>query len=325
MLVARLGFRRLLVAALVLGSGISFAQGLLPSFGALLTLRLVEGSSYLAIVVAAPTLIAQLSPDRLRPLAMTLWGTFFGVSFAVVAILGLPLVTVAGPQSPFIAHENYMLSCAVLLIGIFPRQRALPADVHGRFSLRRVVRMHLTIYRSPFIAAPAIGWSFYTLTFVACLTLLPTLVAPDARQTVAGLMPIAGIAVSMTFGVILMRWVQAYAVIMTGFSLALLIALGFLALPYDPVLCVLLLAVLGLVQGASFASVPQLNATDEGRAHANGAMAQTGNLGNSLGTPILLAIIALFGSNGVVVFLVAAFAAALGAHFLMAAARQRRF
>jgi MFS transporter, DHA1 family, inner membrane transport protein len=43
----------------------------------------------------------------------------------------------------------------------------------------------------------------------------------------------------------------------------------------------------GLVQGASFAAIAQLNAAPEDRAMAAGALAQMGNLGTVTGTPLL--------------------------------------
>jgi DHA1 family inner membrane transport protein len=54
------------------------------------------------------------------------------------------------------------------------------------------------------------------------------------------------------------------------------------------------------VQGASFAAIPQLNTTAATQAQAYGAMAQTGNLGNTVGTPALLAIMAVTGYAGLI-------------------------
>jgi len=55
---------------------------------------------------------------------------------------------------------------------------------------------------------------------------------------------------------------------------------------------------LGIVQGASFAAIPELNPTAEGRAKAAGAVAQLGNLGTTTGTPVLAALLAAAGPGG---------------------------
>jgi DHA1 family inner membrane transport protein len=46
--------------------------------------RVLEGLSHLAIVVVGPTAIAGLAPGRGQGAAMTLWSSFFGVTYAVL-------------------------------------------------------------------------------------------------------------------------------------------------------------------------------------------------------------------------------------------------
>ena len=113
MLVARVRYRRALLGALWLGALVSAAQALLPALPVMLGLRLIEGLSHLAIVVAAPTLIAQIATDRQRGLALTLWGTFFGVAFAIMAWGGRPLALAAGVPALFVLHGAYMAGFAL--------------------------------------------------------------------------------------------------------------------------------------------------------------------------------------------------------------------
>lgn len=319
LIAARLGFRRLILAALLLGAVVSAGQSTLPPLWVMLISRVIEGLSHLVIVVVAPTLIAQMSSDRFRPVAMTLWSTFFGVSFALVVWLGVPLVDANGAGSLFVAHGFYMLVIAALLFMQLPEDEGGPVGVNLGFS--DVIAEHGRIYRSPFVAAPAIGWLFYTLTFVSLLTVLPDMVAPKHRAFVAGTMPLAGIAVSMTLGVLLLRVLSAVQVVLLGFGLATFITSGFLILPGDPWLCVALLGALGLVQGASFVAIPALNREADAQARANGALAQMGNLGNACGTPILLLMIAGFGPAGLVWFAVICYTAGISAHVILARRR----
>ena len=75
------------------------------------------------------------------------------------------------------------------------------------------------------------------------------------------------------------------------------------------------------MQGASFAAVPQLNTTAAAQARGNGALAQMGNIGNTLGTPVIAAIILSFGYAGMIWAVAAVFAAGAATHFLLARRR----
>jgi MFS transporter, DHA1 family, inner membrane transport protein len=322
MVVARFGYRSLLLAALVLGAVISAYQALLPPFHLMLTSRLLEGASHLVIVVAAPTLIAQVSADRHRGAAMTIWGTFFGVAFALVAWLGLPLVNAHGPASLFVAHSAAMAVVAAVLFVMPPREKHLSSDT-GALNVLEILKQHVETYRSAFIVAPAMGWLFYTLAFVSLLTLLPNYVAADNRAFVAGAMPLASIISSMTLGLFLVRYMAATQVVIAGFMLAIACVIFLWFFAGSVLGCVALFAALGLVQGASFASVPELNKDARTRAYANGAMAQMGNLGNLSGTPLLLLMMAGLGFNGLILFALSCYLAGIAIHIAMAMGRAR--
>ena len=321
LIVDRLGFRRLLFFALILGGVISLYQATLPSFWPMLFSRLFEGISHLIIVVAAPTLIAQSSSDRFRGWAMTLWSTFFGVAFALAAWFGLPLVQAQGLSSIFLAHGIYML-LVLILLSFFLRQPLPRHQVPTPLGLVDILRQHWVAYRSPFISAPGFGWLFYTFTFVSLVTILPDLVPPEDRSFVAGSMPLASIAVSLLVVGTLLRFIPAVHIVLVGFVLAIAaIMLIWLRVDVTQV-AILLFAVLGLVQGGSFAAVPQLNKDVESQARANGAMAQMGNLGNTLGTPVCLAILSFAGLNGLIVTIIGFYVIGVTVHLVQAKRRR---
>jgi DHA1 family inner membrane transport protein len=320
MLVARIRFRRALLAALWLGAVVSLVQAVLPPLPVMMGLRLVEGVSHLALVVAAPTLIAQIATDAQRGLALTLWGTFFGVAFTAMAWGGRPFAELAGVPALFIAHGIYMAACALYLS---PRLRSLPREVAPpSITLTSIMAIHSAIYRSARISAPAVGWLFYTFCFVSILTVLPPYLDPAWRGFVIGAMPLVSIAVSMTLGVALLRRVSAVAVTLLGFagSALCMIWLGFV--PAGVLACLMLAGVMGLIQGASFAAVPELNADRTTQAQANGAMAQLGNLGNTLGTPVMALALAGWGYGSMPVIAGLAFVLGLMAHLFLAGLRR---
>jgi len=93
-------------------------------------------------------------------------------------------------------------------------------------------------------------------------------------------------------------------------------------LPGDAVACLFLAGAMGLVQGASFAAVPQLNGTPAHQAQANGAMAQMGNLGNTLGTPVMALVLGGLGYAALPVVAGAAFICGAVVHVVLALRRK---
>ncbi|MEX0303955.1 MAG: MFS transporter [Leisingera sp.] len=318
--VSSFGYRRSLVWALWAGAAMSALQVLHLPYGLFLVTRLVEGLSHLGIVVAGPTLMALLANDRQRGTALTVWSTFFGVSFALLNWLGLPLVAAQGLLALFAAHAVLMAALALLLAWALrglpvPERQPLP-------SLAKLPALHLSIYRSPFKLAPAAGWLFYTCCFVALLTVLPPHLPEGQRAFVMGAFPLISIASSMTAGVALLRAMPAVQLAQAGYGLCTAAGLWLWAVPGDWLACFALAAAFGLVQSGSFASVPQLNSTAADQAEANGAMSQAGNAGNVIGTPLLLAALGIAGYGGMMLVVCVLFLAGILVHQLLAAQRR---
>ncbi|MCL3881157.1 MFS transporter [Marivita sp. GX14005] len=287
MVVNRIGTRRALIGSLLLGALVSFWQASLPAMPWMIASRVIEGTSHLLIVVAAPTLIAETTPDRLRPAALTLWSTFFGVAFALLAITAPALIALGGLPALILSHGLWMAGAAALCALALPASAAYtaPPQSHGSILAR-----HVTAYVTPGIAAPALAWLCYTLTFVSVLTVLPLLMGGAAPLWLGSAAPLVSIAVSLTAGVALLSRFRAWGVVIGGFTACLAAALGTLALGFTATTVLALFAAMAFVQGSGFALVPQLNPDPNARALANGAMAQMGNLGNLTGTPLLIAL-----------------------------------
>jgi predicted MFS family arabinose efflux permease len=136
-------------------------------------------------------------------------------------------------------------------------------------------------------------------------------------------MPLVSIVVSMSAGVWLLRYMSAIQVVQIGFSACVLCMIWLLVAQGDAWACFALAAALGLVQGASFAAVPQLNPGAADQARANGAMAQMGNIGNTLGTPALAAVGLLGGYQAILVTTIAIMSLGAVLHGVMARYRRR--
>ncbi len=303
-LVTRLGPKRVMLSALALGAVISMLQSLMLPYGWMLASRVPEGLSHLAIVVVGPTAIAATANLRYQGLVMTLWGSFFGLTFTVLAYFGPSFVAANGPAPLFLLHAIWMLFCTLCLWWLMPADPVDPILPPGR----PVLQHHLITYRSPWIAAPAMGFVCYTVSYVALLTLLPGEVHPDWAKFVAVAMPLVSILVSLTIGVALLGLMPAVRVVQAGFAVVILGAIGLWAVwgqgPSEAVFACLIAAAMGIVQGASFASIPQLNPAVADRAQAAGAIAQLGNLGTTIGTPALAVILGYAGATGLAFFLI---------------------
>ncbi|NIZ13526.1 MFS transporter [Phaeobacter sp. HF9A] len=310
--VSAIGYRRTLVWALSLGAVMSALQGLDLPFGLFLLTRMIEGASHLGVVVAAPTLMVLITTPGSRGLALTLWSTFFGVAFALLNWIGLPFVHAHGVQALFGVHAAIMAALAVIL---HLALRGLPVPARVPFpQLNTLLPLHLGIYRSPFKLAPAAGWLFYTCCFVSILTVLPPFLSEENRAMIMGAIPLVAIAVSMTLGVSLLRRMPAVRLAQLGFTACALSMLWLWVMPGFWLACLALGASFGLVQSGSFSSVPQLNHDAAAQSEANGAMAQAGNLGNAIGTPLLVGMITLAGYSGLVLTLALLFLGGALAH-----------
>lgn len=309
---SRVGAKRALVGAMMAGAIISALQAFGPSYAMMIALRILEGFSHLAIVVCGPILIAALATKENRAFAMTLWASFFGVAYAVLGLIAPSVLAATGPAGLFGGHAVWMGVLAALLAFTLPADQAAAVKPAGN-----ILRQHIAIYRSPRISAPAMGFVFYTFLYVASLTLLPPAAPLAAQAVLATGMPLISILVSLTFGVWILKRISAVRLVQFGY----LCAIPGYALLYlfwgdtSGVIfaCLLLSAALGVAQGASFAAIPELNISNEDQAAAAGAVAQLGNVGTTLGTPILaLALV----QGGIAVLTLVAILCCLGGVFL---------
>lgn len=319
-----LGYRRTVIAGLIAGAALSILQMALLPMPVMLALRVLEGLSHLAIVVAAPVLIAASAPPARLGLAMSLWSTFFALTYTILALAGRPLALALGVPALFGAHAIWMVLIAALLMNLLPQEEP-PRLPKLRF--QALIQQHLAIYGSPRIAAPACGFVCYTSIYVALLTVLPPMAGASLQPVLALWMPLASIAVSLSLGVWLLGRVEPVRVVMLGFALALPGALGLGLAPDLPLVQLAaplgIAGALGLVQGASFAAIAALNPAGPARAQAAGAVAQLGNIGTTAGTPLLAALIAAQGAGAIPVFVAGLALLGIGLHLWQAQRRAR--
>lgn len=305
-LAGRLGYRRVLIIALLIGTGLSLVQALAPPMPLLLASRLVEGISHLGIVVAAPTMIVIASAPRHQSLTMGLWGSFFGVAFALAGWVGPSILSMGGPPMLFVAHAILLMVVALCALRLPKPPGTRPDALAGVSSTPRVqglVRDNLAVYANPRIVLPGIVFFFHTAMFIALLTFVPRLTAdPSATSHLLVILPLTSIAGTFLAGLLAQYLIPPQGLALLAYGAVAVLSIGVAMSAATPLALIAfataLLLASGLIQGASFAMIPYLARNPEEQATANGAVAQLGNLGSTIGPPVFALAIDAFGAAG---------------------------
>ena len=132
-----------------------------------------------------------------------------------------------------------------------------------------------------------------------------------------GILPLISIVSALAFMPFLLARYSAISLVTIGFALATFITLLSFTTISTPVIWITLFAVLGMIQSASFAAVPQLNTSAQTQVLSNGIMAQAGNLGNTVGMPILLLVLNTTNTNGMMIAIAIIYAMGAVGHITM--------
>ncbi|MEO0358003.1 MAG: MFS transporter [Pseudomonadota bacterium] len=298
--VARFGLRRAMIWALIVGGCVSLAQSVLPTTAVMFALRGVEGVSHLAIVIAAPTLMAGLANDRDRPVVMGIWASFFGVALAILAVITPALLAMGDLFAVLVFHGGGMLAMAWTVARNVPQEQPQTVEV------KRFISEHRAIYSNPKSVIAGGGFVFYTILYIALIAVLPLELGFGATQT--AILPLISLIGTFGAGYLARRFAPP-AITLFGFGAMLVIILWCAWAPGLIAVTAIFLAA-GFIPGGAFATIPFFNDSLADRARATGAIAQLGNVGTTLGTPIFVLTLSLGGLNAVL--LVAAFFAASG-------------
>ncbi|MDR7305243.1 MFS transporter [Rhodoferax saidenbachensis] len=295
-----IGYRRLLLTGLGLGTVLALVQSFLLPFPLFWATRAFEGASHLAVVVAAPTLMAASAGPDHRSVAMGLWSTFVGAAFAISAAV-LPLVLAQlGLSAVFYLHAT-VLALAWVAVWVLVPVDAVPMGTHPRPAVAALLAQHVAIYTHWTTALPGLCFLCYTFMAVALLTFVPTLTGTD-RLWMAAVLPIMSVAGTFCAGWLAQYWMSPLVLVRTAFmavaAVALAAGVSLLAGWWLPPVALLLMFSAGVAGGSAFALIPYLNDQSALQARANGAVAQLGNLGSTLGPPTFALAVSIWGGPG---------------------------
>ena len=232
MAVGRVGARISLVTGASVLAVAGFGEAVAPNAAVLIVWRAAESLGYLAITVAAPTLIVHLAGRRGRDAAMALWSTFVPVGLAIGTAIAAPVAELSSWRAvPAMGGIAAVLLAAAAWLRL-PRAAAGVAPAgrreHNPFRSDRSERQgHAQAFESGAISCRsddsirsesalastpgthdrpdarmwlvALGFGLYAMVSVGILALTPTFmverfgVAPTAAGLIAGLASLANI------------------------------------------------------------------------------------------------------------------------------------
>lgn len=278
----RFGMRRTLVAGLALQGVASAAGAAAHDATLLIASRLAEGVGFLAVIVAAPALIARVVPASRAAGPMAAWSTFMPAGMALV-LLASPWLLAGGWRALWWAGCALTLCYAALAAWLAPRDDATSSPPRGS-----VLSLHRTLLaRGPL--ALLVLFMLYAGGWFALFGLLPVvlhggLAATPAQANMLTALAIAsGGAGNLAGGALLARGMRPASLVTRALGVSALLALsvGIASVGAWPRywLVVAFAIVAGLVPPALFAEAPAQAPHPSALGLTLGMMMQGNNLG----------------------------------------------
>lgn len=295
-----------LLSAFAIGAGAGGAPLLLAS-------RAVEGLGFLAVIVAAPALLAAITPAPRAGRVFALWSTFMPV--------GMTIILVAAPLLPVLGWRGLWLANAALLAGyalvVALRTKGLslppPAEHIGEDARDTLSR------RGPWLLAGL--FAVFCTAFFAAFGFLPTIlgerpaVSPPAASLLTALAILASAGGNLFCGRLIARGWSGRGLLVIGFAAMAVCGIGIFT-PSMPaagayVSCLMFSAISGLIPVVLFDAAPHHAPRPDRAAASMGLLMQGNNLGllvgpaaagllaGSLGWPSLAALVAVVALAGI--------------------------
>jgi predicted MFS family arabinose efflux permease len=299
--VSKIGHNKILLVSLLLGIIISLVQALQPIFPILFLSRIMEGISHLGIVVTAPIIMIIISSEKHHSIVMGLWSTFFGIAFSVTAWIGNSILELYSSSLLFLIHAIFM---TIILITLFfsIKQINIPFSDINKISF---IDAHKKVYSNWRTFSPGILFFFHTFMYIALFTFLPGLSGNEnTRSLLLVILPLISIVGTMIAGIATQYFVSPSKLSICAYILLVVlifvIRLSFNNNSLFVITSMILILFSGIIQGSVFSLIPKISLTTEEQTNANGSVAQLGNLGSTLGSPVFSYFL-VFGRDSVII------------------------
>jgi len=287
LVVSRLGARRSLIGGMgVIALGNMIGANA-PDQLVLLVARIIEGVGFLAVVLAVPSMLAQLVAREKRDFVMAAWSAYMPIGIMLMLLVA-PLLSTIGWRNFWLANALATGSCAILLAIHAP---AAPAT--ARAGALRFFADALTIVRQPSCLVLAFAFFAYSCQIFSLTFALPLLLtsAYGVSLGAAGLLSAMVLAVSaighLSSGLLLRAGVPIWANVAAAFGFFAVSGFAVYGNVLPPqgisLVAALALGVGGLAPGAIYAAAPHAAPAPSAVPPTIGLVQQASSLGQFAG------------------------------------------
>jgi predicted MFS family arabinose efflux permease len=293
-----LGARRSVIVGLLVIGAASCAGAFATSGRALLLTRVLEGTGFLMVAIATPTLLGLVTASRDRDVVFGCWAVYYATGSGIVTLAG-PLLAAFGWRSLWFSTGLLSLAYALVVWAVAPVARNAPA-AGGRW-LTDIGR----IMRAPGPLLLALAFGCYSLQYHALAGLLPTLLVERLGLSVATAGVLSAVAIianglgAVSAGFLLRQGIPLWAMVAAGFAFMGTAAFGIFAqsMPVAGVaaLATASLGITGILPASIYAAAPRFSPQLAMLALTVGVIVQASHLGHLLGPSALGAWVESFG------------------------------
>jgi cyanate permease len=291
-----LGFRRQVLLGLLAIVGANLLGAAAGSAAWLLLARAGEGLGFVLVVLAAPSLLTDVTATAHRRLVVGAWGVYMPLGTGLATLLVPFAIAVVGWRGAWLVDAG-VTACVLLAV-----VRWVPASPARRPpALGGLVRA----VRSPGVMCLALAFGFYAGAYLAVVGLLPTMLV-DAGLTLAAagivtsIVSLANVPANLLGAVLQHRGVPRWVLLAAGSVWLAATAWGVL----DPGLplavriasAVAFTLVVGIVPSAAFSGVMAMSAGTASAGAAVGLLVQGSSIGQLLGPPLVVGVSSAVGS-----------------------------
>jgi predicted MFS family arabinose efflux permease len=201
----------------------------------------------------------------------------------------------------FLVHA--ILLFVIFLILFFSiRKIDIPHDGNNKISF---LTAHIKVYTNWRAVSPGVLFFFHTFMYIALFTFLPRLTENEnTKNLLLVVLPLISIIGTMIAGITSQYFVSPSKLSVIAYisilALIFVVKLSFNNNILFVVASMVLILFSGITQGSVFSLIPNISLTTEDQTNANGAVAQLGNLGSTLGSPVFSYFLT-FGRDSIII------------------------